>query len=319
MALHWEVAMPYCIIQKNMELLPCKIIPITNIHKIIITNFAIDIGRTAYIAHHPLVSKKFITIMKYLLTFLTAVLMILSANATTDNRTVAPAIRVMPTLGITMYVQRYQVNLIPREGTIYYRWKDDIEGIWSEWSECGRVIIFDKPATYTVEAFSKKAGKLESAHLTTTFTVTYAGMSVAPGLSLQPEAKRGYYLSFTSLFEYDIYYRWKMGDDNMSKWYLYQEPIPFTEVGRYTVEAQCDYDYVSLSFEVDNSTIGGEEFSLGDVNMDGDINIADVTSLISYILGNPPEVFDKQLADVNGDGVVNVTDVTNLIDLLAKQ
>lgn len=255
--------------------------------------------------------------MKYLLTFFSAVLMILSANATTGNRTVAPAIRVMPTLGITMYVQRFQVNLIPREGTIYYRWMDDIDSTWSEWSECGRVIIFDKPATYTVEAFAKKAGKFESAHLSTTFTVTYAGMSVPPGLSLQPAHLRGYNLSFTSFYDYDIYYRWKMGDDNMSKWYLYQEEIPFTEIGTFTVEGQSDFDYVSLTFEVDNATVGGE-FSLGDVNMDGSIDIADVTSLISYLLGTPPAIFDKELADINGDYIVNIADVTELISLILK-
>ena len=52
----------------------------------------------------------------------------------------------------------------------------------------------------------------------------------------------------------------------------------------------------------------------GDTNGDGDVNIADVTSLVDLLLtgnatGNPG-------ADVNGDGEVNIGDITALIDFL---
>ena len=52
----------------------------------------------------------------------------------------------------------------------------------------------------------------------------------------------------------------------------------------------------------------------GDVNHDGQVNITDVTTLISMIMsdntGGNPE------ADVNGDGNVNITDVTTLISMV---
>ena len=54
----------------------------------------------------------------------------------------------------------------------------------------------------------------------------------------------------------------------------------------------------------------------GDVNGDGSVNIADVTSLIDYLLGSELESFDAVAADVNGDGSINISDVTSLIDLL---
>ena len=54
----------------------------------------------------------------------------------------------------------------------------------------------------------------------------------------------------------------------------------------------------------------------GDVNSDGSVNIADVTSLIDYLLSGEQETFDAVAADVNGDGSINISDVTSLIDLL---
>ncbi len=54
----------------------------------------------------------------------------------------------------------------------------------------------------------------------------------------------------------------------------------------------------------------------GDVNGDGSVNIADVTSLIDYLLGSELDIFDAVAADVNGDGSINISDVTSLIDLL---
>ena len=63
-------------------------------------------------------------------------------------------------------------------------------------------------------------------------------------------------------------------------------------------------------------TGNGDEPLNGDVNGDGMVNIADVTVLIDYLLGNVPEDFDTNAADVNGDSLINIADVTALIDLL---
>ena len=55
-------------------------------------------------------------------------------------------------------------------------------------------------------------------------------------------------------------------------------------------------------------------FEVGDVNHDGDVNIADVTTLIDYLLGHA-EVCPI-CADINGDEDINIADVTALIDKL---
>lgn len=53
-----------------------------------------------------------------------------------------------------------------------------------------------------------------------------------------------------------------------------------------------------------------------DVNCDGDVNIADVTDLIDYLLGSEFSPFNSVAADVDCDGIINIADVTALIDLL---
>ena len=57
-------------------------------------------------------------------------------------------------------------------------------------------------------------------------------------------------------------------------------------------------------------------FKLGDVNEDGFVNIADVTTLIDYLLGATPSPFNTTAADVDTNGDINVADVTALIDLI---
>ena len=57
-------------------------------------------------------------------------------------------------------------------------------------------------------------------------------------------------------------------------------------------------------------------FLRGDVNGDGEVNIADVTTLIDILLGGNADADMLQRADVNNDGEVHIGDVTSLIDIL---
>lgn len=54
----------------------------------------------------------------------------------------------------------------------------------------------------------------------------------------------------------------------------------------------------------------------GDVNHDGEVNIADINSIIDIILGGNAndEMFGR--ADVNGDGEVNIADINAVIDII---
>lgn len=52
----------------------------------------------------------------------------------------------------------------------------------------------------------------------------------------------------------------------------------------------------------------------GDVNNDGEVNIADVNTIIDYILGDK----SRQSIDVNNDGEINIADVNAIIGIILK-
>ena len=54
----------------------------------------------------------------------------------------------------------------------------------------------------------------------------------------------------------------------------------------------------------------------GDVNHDGKVDVADVTTLVDYILGNTPQGFDASNCNVNEDTKIDVGDVTSLVDII---
>ena len=58
------------------------------------------------------------------------------------------------------------------------------------------------------------------------------------------------------------------------------------------------------------------ERMLGDVDGDGNISIADVTTLIDHLLGAVTDSFYEVNADVDDNGNIDIADVTTLIDLL---
>ena len=59
----------------------------------------------------------------------------------------------------------------------------------------------------------------------------------------------------------------------------------------------------------------GHPYQTGDVNHDNNVNIADVTKLIDYLLDVDNNICTI-CADVKSDNEVNIADVTALIDLL---
>ena len=84
------------------------------------------------------------------------------------------------------------------------------------------------------------------------------------------------------------------------------------EVTLFTFKAYNGMAVYKIGTNVDAGDEPGPTPTPGDVNGDGEVNIADVNYLIDIILndGNTPA------ADVNHDGEVNVADVNNVIDII---
>ena len=80
--------------------------------------------------------------------------------------------------------------------------------------------------------------------------------------------------------------------------------------GEYEITVSLEQNYIIIG-RISEPEHG---YSIGDVNHDHAINIADVTALIDYLLGTGTVC--EICADVHGDSVINIADVTALIDVL---
>jgi hypothetical protein len=58
--------------------------------------------------------------------------------------------------------------------------------------------------------------------------------------------------------------------------------------------------------------------TMGDVNMDGNVDVADVTKLMEIILGSLLCDYDRAAGDLDRDGQLTVNDVVMLIDRVLK-
>ena len=85
-------------------------------------------------------------------------------------------------------------------------------------------------------------------------------------------------------------------------------------------------DY-KFTFNLNNLTFSVEDYtepplpdpfdlSIGDVNGDGEINIADINMLINILLGGFANYDVRQRSDVNYDGELNIADINGIIDIL---
>jgi len=90
---------------------------------------------------------------------------------------------------------------------------------------------------------------------------------------------------------------------------MYNNVLGFHDVWT-TIEANkaflftTDFDPVKLALK-------------GDINMDGKVDVADVTTLVDYILGKNPSPCDVEACNVNEDEKgIDVADVTSLVDII---
>ena len=105
----------------------------------------------------------------------------------------------------------------------------------------------------------------------------------------------------------------------------WKEDIPVNETtGAYSVFNNTDLTDVVLYVPAGTKATYAETMpwsqiptiiEQGDVNDDGVVTIADVTSLVNIILGKNPAP-ENGVADVNGDGGVTIADVTALVNII---
>ena len=60
-------------------------------------------------------------------------------------------------------------------------------------------------------------------------------------------------------------------------------------------------------------------YTIGDTNLDGVVNIVDVVALVNQVIGGGYEIEDLQYADINEDGTINVLDIISLMNQILSQ
>ena len=74
-------------------------------------------------------------------------------------------------------------------------------------------------------------------------------------------------------------------------------------------------DGTAVTARTRNGLIG--VFKLGDANGDNDVNVGDLVTLMSHIVGDPTDTFIEEVANVTeGDTDINVGDVVNLMNII---
>ena len=74
--------------------------------------------------------------------------------------------------------------------------------------------------------------------------------------------------------------------------------------------------YRTASQWCDFTNIKDDLTEIGDINLDGKVNVTDETTLVNMIANG--ETANLELADINADGKVNVSDVTALVNIILK-
>ena len=89
--------------------------------------------------------------------------------------------------------------------------------------------------------------------------------------------------------------------------------------GEYSAAVQAIKDYLTERFvylDTKFKELAASSTRKGDINGDGEVNVADVTTLVDYILGKNPTNCNESACDINGDNEINVSDVTSLVDII---
>ena len=88
----------------------------------------------------------------------------------------------------------------------------------------------------------------------------------------------------------------------------------------YTAPAESTSDCVAFSYYEGSRLRGYGRLNIGqlngDVNGDGDVDIADAVCIVNHVVGKPNTTFNASAADVNGDGDIDIADAVRIVNLV---
>jgi hypothetical protein len=105
---------------------------------------------------------------------------------------------------------------------------------------------------------------------------------------------------------------------------LFLKPVNSLTLGQHTLKVQnimlgtsgMQNKYAGNDLNVAFNVVDHIEYTPGDVNGDGDVDIADAVCIVNHVVGKPNVAFFEDAADVNGDGDVDIADAVRIINLV---
>lgn len=101
----------------------------------------------------------------------------------------------------------------------------------------------------------------------------------------------------------------------MDNKYYYSTKVGYTgkPITNIKEEVVADEDFATITFDFGNVV---PALVLGDANDDKTVDVADITAIAAYILGEEPEPFNHEAADANQDGTIDVADITSTASII---
>ncbi len=214
------------------------------------------------------------------------------------------------------YTLKTLVNANGRGGIQYYPdgseqwiWTSSLSGYWDATAANCQWILY--PSGNAEEYYLYNVGAQQFAVPTTGGTYggyTWAFSTTPVGVELLLQTDGNYHIRTTGD---NIYMSISPGYTGpvISYYYSSDEGVPFgiNDVGTASDEVVTQLKAALAQFIT----------TIGDVNRDGAISIADVTALVNIILGKDDSAeYDLDAADVNLDGTISIADVTALVNII---
>ncbi len=92
------------------------------------------------------------------------------------------------------------------------------------------------------------------------------------------------------------------------------------ELGIYDIKIEDVYlateSFDTLNPSESTSELTIKDFILGDINSNGNIDIGDAVSVVSYLVGKPLDCFIEEAADMNQNGQIDIGDAVSILNVL---
>ena len=111
------------------------------------------------------------------------------------------------------------------------------------------------------------------------------------------------------------------GGDTYDEYYLPNDGSPYPR--DFIVDQEGILQYANNEIDTEwmiwvlDELIGSNQGMLGDINVDGAVNILDVVILVNFILDTQiPTDLEFSASDLNSDGTLNVLDIVQLVNII---